>query len=389
MKAHAPPSRTALLERDDQGKFTGRMSAEWIRYFGGPLDVTDLDGFPGDAALFLSGDATFIAGGGVGPAGPAGAPGAPGAPGADGAAGAAGAAGATGATGAAGPAPAGTGFVRVTAGVLENPATVALDIDGTLGANSDVKVPSQKAVKTYADTKVPATRTVNGHALSADVTVSKSDVVLGSVDDVQQLPLSYLDTGGTLAANSDVKVASQKATKTYVDARASGSNSGDVTLAGTPAYLTIAGQVITRVLIDLVAHVTGILPLANGGTNSTDYTAATATFTNKRVTARVGTTTSSSTPTPDADAHDEYTVTALAAAATFGAPTGAPTEGQRLLVRIKDNATARALAWNGIYRAGTDLALPTTTVISKTQYLLFIYNFTDTKWDLLSTLGNF
>ncbi|NTW62029.1 hypothetical protein HGB25_01290, partial [Candidatus Saccharibacteria bacterium] len=41
-----------------------------------------------------------------------------------------------------------------------------LDIDGTLAANSDTKVPSQKAVKTYADTKVPQSRTVNGQALT-------------------------------------------------------------------------------------------------------------------------------------------------------------------------------------------------------------------------------
>jgi hypothetical protein len=33
------------------------------------------------------------------------------------------------------------------------------------------------------DTKVPTTRTVNGHALSADVTVTQSDIGLGSVDD--------------------------------------------------------------------------------------------------------------------------------------------------------------------------------------------------------------
>jgi hypothetical protein len=39
-------------------------------------------------------------------------------------------------------------------------ATVAfgctLDTDGTLAANSDTKIPSQKAVKTYADTRLPA-----------------------------------------------------------------------------------------------------------------------------------------------------------------------------------------------------------------------------------------
>jgi hypothetical protein len=52
----------------------------------------------------------------------------------------------------------------------------------------------------------------------------------------------------------------------------SGTNSGDVTLAGTPAYLTIANQVITRNQVNLTAasaHVTGILPVANGGTGQT------------------------------------------------------------------------------------------------------------------------
>lgn len=42
-----------------------------------------------------------------------------------------------------------------------------------------------------------------------------------------------------------------------------GTNSGDVTLAGTPDYLTIAGQVITLGQIDLTTDVTGRLPFAN------------------------------------------------------------------------------------------------------------------------------
>jgi len=66
-------------------------------------------------------------------------------------------------------------------------------------------------------TLVPKTTTVNGHALSGNVTVSKSDVSLGNVTDDAQIPLAYLDTDGTLAANSDTKVASQKAVKTYAD----------------------------------------------------------------------------------------------------------------------------------------------------------------------------
>lgn len=98
---------------------------------------------------------------------------------------------------------------------------------------------------------------------------------------------------------------------------------------------------------------------------------------------RSASTTSSSTPTPNVDTTDIYVLTALAANATFGAPTGTPAQGQSLIVRIKDNATARTLTWNAIYRAiGT--VLPTTTVVSKTMYLGFIYNSTDTKWDLVS-----
>lgn len=95
------------------------------------------------------------------------------------------------------------------------------------------------------------------------------------------------------------------------------------------------------------------------------------------------TTATSSTPTPNADTTDIYVITALAANATFGAPTGTPVQGQSLVVRIKDNGTARTLTWNSAYRA-IGAGLPLTTVISKTMYLGFMYNSTDSKWDLLS-----
>jgi len=108
----------------------------------------------------------------------------------------------------------------------------------------------------------------------------------------------------------------------------------------------------------------------------------------KRITSEA----SNATPTPNADTTDVHIVTALAAGATFGAPTGTLTHGQQLIIRVKDNGTARSLAWNsgvGGYRASTDLALPTTTILGKTIYLGFMYNATDTKWDLLAKLDNF
>lgn len=104
------------------------------------------------------------------------------------------------------------------------------DTTTTLGT-SDTKYPSQNAVKTYADTKVPSTRQVAGHALSADVTLAASDVGLGNVTNDAQVKASQLDTDGTLAANSDTRVATQKATKTYVDAHAGGGTTPNVVQA--------------------------------------------------------------------------------------------------------------------------------------------------------------
>lgn len=109
----------------------------------------------------------------------------------------------------------------------------------------------------------------------------------------------------------------------------------------------------------------------------------TQTLTNKRITKRIDTAASAATYTPYIDSHDMIVVASLQVNTTFNAPNGTPTQGQPLLIRIKDNGTARALSWNAIYRAG-DIALPTTTIVSKTMYVGFIYNSTDTKWDLVA-----
>jgi hypothetical protein len=102
------------------------------------------------------------------------------------------------------------------------------------------------------------------------------------------------------------------------------------------------------------------------------------------------TTTSTATLTPDISAGDTFTITAQAAALSVANPTGTPVNGQKMIIRIKDNGTARAITWSGTqYRASTDLSLPTTTVINKTMYLGFIWNSTDSKWDLLAYLNNF
>lgn len=93
---------------------------------------------------------------------------------------------------------------------------------------------------------------------------------------------------------------------------------------------------------------------------------------------------SDSTPNPvGSKERNEYYLTALAAAATIAAPSGTPANGNSLIIRIKDNGTARALTWNAIYRA-IGVTLPTITVISKTMYIGCKYNSTDSKWDVIA-----
>jgi hypothetical protein len=98
---------------------------------------------------------------------------------------------------------------------------------------------------------------------------------------------------------------------------------------------------------------------------------------------RVGGTTSSSTPTPDCDTQDLYDLTALATGATFGAPTGTPWNGKKLIIRIKDNGSQQTLAWNPIYVSGS-AALPSLTVTGKIMHAGFIYNSNISKWMLVA-----
>lgn len=85
------------------------------------------------------------------------------------------------------------------------------------------------------------------------------------------------------------------------------------------------------------------------------------------------------------DDYDAATITALAVPITFGAPTGTPVNMQSITFRIKDNGTARAITWNAAFRA-FGAALPTTTVINKTLYVVAQWNSTDSKWDAVRVI---
>ncbi len=113
-------------------------------------------------------------------------------------------------------------------------------------------------------------------------------------------------------------------------------------------------------------------------------------ITETRIDTRSISTASTATLTPDVSVDDLFIVTDEAVALTVAAPIGTPLEGQKIIIRIKDNGVAtRAITWNSIYRASSDLGLPSATTLGKTMYLGFIYNTAVTKWDLIAYLNNF
>ena len=110
--------------------------------------------------------------------------------------------------------------------------------------------------------------------------------------------------------------------------------------------------------------------------------ATTDTLTNKWFQPRGNSTTSSATPSINTDTTDEFDITALATNITSMTTnlTGTPVNGQRLLIRFKDNGTARTITWGTSYVSTGAAALIATTVLSKTHYVGLIYDSTAAKW---------
>jgi hypothetical protein len=90
---------------------------------------------------------------------------------------------------------------------------------------------------------------------------------------------------------------------------------------------------------------------------------------------------SAATVTPVAT-NDIVVITAQAVGLTLANPTGTWVQGQALMIRIKDDGSARTIAYDTKYRA-IGVTLPTTTTASKTTYLGVIYNATDDKFDVM------
>jgi hypothetical protein len=169
---------------------------------------------------------------------------------------------------------------------------------------------------------------------------------------------------------------------------------GDMIIGGASGIPTsLSAGTVNYVL---TSNGTGVAPswkVAAGGVGSVAWGSVTGTLSSQTDlqaaldlkqarTPAVQTVTSASTVTPTFS-NDIVDITALAAACQLLNPTGTAIPNLGMVVRIKDNGTARALTYDTQYRA-VGVTLPTTTVISKTVYLAMIWNGNATKFDVVA-----
>lgn len=159
--------------------------------------------------------------------------------------------------------PTGTVTVNVPADASEFADAAAIDVDGTLAANSDTRVASQKATKTYVASQLTAGALLAANNLSdvASASTARGNLGLGSAS--TQASSAFLATANNLSdvtaatarTNLGLGTAATAASSTFL---AAANNLSDVTAAtartnlglGTAAVVSATGS----------ADVTGTLP---------------------------------------------------------------------------------------------------------------------------------
>lgn len=120
-------------------------------------------------------------------------------------------------------------------------------------------------------------------------------------------------------------------------------------------------------------------------------TTDTQTLSNKTVQARVVTLADAASITINADTTDMATQvnTQAVGTLTVNSPTGTLVNGQKVILRLQ-STNIQTFAWNAVFQGSADIALPTASSGSSLyDYVGFIYNTTNSKWQMVAKVFGF
>lgn len=146
----------------------------------------------------------------------------------------------------------------------------------------------------------------------------------------------------------------------------------------TDAVVSVNGYsgIVTLAVADIVGLVSALADKVS--------MAGIETLTNKRILPGVNESTGTSL-TPEFELVNIEILTGINGALTISHPEGTYQKRENRVIELKDDGTARAITWHGIYASKYD-TLPTTTIAGKSIRVYLEYNDGTTKWECLSVM---
>lgn len=271
--------------------------------------------------------------------------------------------------------------------LVNTPSEYSFNIEGdnnqprTIGKNQTIQFVGTDGIGVDIDTLNNVTLSFSASALITDIDVVGDDLVI------------TLGDNSTINAGNVRGPAGPQGPAGATGATGSGGAAATISVgttttgaAGTNASVTNSGTTSAAVFDFTIPGGPAGPAGPQGPAGPAGPQGSTGTFTNRVVSYASG-----STLTINGDTTD-MAVTANTEAIgilTIEQPSGTPTNGQKLLIRIQ-STNSQTLSWNSVFQGSPTNGLPTsTTGNNKYDYLGLIYNSTAAKWHLLAKMMNF